>query len=379
MIRRGDKLEPTSFEEAVSKSASILSNAKYPLLFGWSLTSTEATCVGVELCELVGGVIDNNTGFCHGPGLIGCHDIGVSTCTLGEVRHRADIIVYWGANPVHAHPRHITRYGVMSKGRFREGRKQRKMVVVDVRKTDTAKMADLFIETEPNRDYELLSALRMAVKGEELEQEVIAGVSSEKIEELADMLVACEFGIIFYGVGLTMSHGKSRNLDAALSLVRDLNRFTKFLIMPMRGHFNVCGANEVTSWTTGYPYAVDLSRGYPYYNPGETSAVDILSRRECDAALVISSDPIAHLPLSVAKNLSEIPLITIDPHVTATTMVSDVVFPAALMGVEARGSLYRMDGVVLECKKLLDPPHDVKTDVEVVRAILNRVRDLKQV
>jgi len=154
----------------------------------------------VELCELVGGVIDNNTGFCHGPGLIGCHDIGVSTCTLGEVRHRADIIVYWGANPVHAHPRHITRYGVMSRGRFREGRKQRKMIVVDVRKTDTAKMADLFIETEPNRDYELLSALRMAVKGEELEQELVAGVSSDKIEELADMLVACEFGIIFYGV-----------------------------------------------------------------------------------------------------------------------------------------------------------------------------------
>jgi formylmethanofuran dehydrogenase subunit B len=111
MIRRGDKLEPSSFDEAVSKAATILSNAKYPLLFGWSLTSTEATCVGVELCELLGGVIDNNTGFCHGPGLIGCHDIGVSTCTLGEVRHRADLILYWGANPVHAHPVYRAFYG----------------------------------------------------------------------------------------------------------------------------------------------------------------------------------------------------------------------------------------------------------------------------
>jgi formylmethanofuran dehydrogenase subunit B len=379
MIRRGGELHPASLDEAISEAATILSNAKYPILLGWSLTSTEATCVGVELAELVGGVVDNNTSFCHGPGLIGAQDIGISTCTLGEVRHRADVVVYWAANPVHAHPRHMARYTVLSKGRFRQDRKERKMIVVDVRKTDTAKMADLFIQIEPNRDYELLCALRMCVRGEELEQRVIAGVSSEEIEDLADLLVGCEFGIIFYGVGLTMSQGKSRNLDAALSLVRDLNKSTKFLIMPMRGHFNVCGANEVTSWITGYPYAVDMSRGYPFYNPGETSAVDILSRKECDAALVISSDPVAHLPYQVAKYLSEIPLVTIDPHVSATTMVSNVVFPTAIMGIEATGSLYRMDGVVLECKKLLDPPQGVKTDVEVLRAILDRVRDLKGV
>jgi formylmethanofuran dehydrogenase subunit B len=379
MLRNNGSLKSASFEEAVNKAATIMSEAKYPILLGWSLTSTEATCVGVELAELVGGVVDNNTGFCHGPGLIGAHDIGVSTCTLGEVRQRADVIVYWAANPVHAHPRHIARYGTLSKGRFRQARKERKMMVIDVRKTDTAKMADIFIQVEPNSDYELLSGLRMAVKGEELEQRVVAGVSAEKIDELAEILVGCEFGIIFYGVGLTMTYGKSRNLDAALSLVRDLNKWTKFLIMPMRGHFNVCGANEVTSWITGYPYAVDLSRGYPSYNPGETSAVDILSRRECDAALVISSDPVSHLPRPVGRYLSEIPLVTIDPHVTATTMVSDVVFPTAIMGIEASGSLYRMDGVVLECKKLLDPPRDIRSDVEVLRAILDRVRCLKGV
>jgi formylmethanofuran dehydrogenase subunit B len=377
MIRQKDELKPAMFEDAISKAASILSDAKYPILLGWSLTSTEATCLGVELAELVGGVIDNNTGFCHGPGLIGAHDIGVSTCTLGQVRHRADVIVYWASNPVHAHPRHIARYTVLSKGRFRKDRKERKMIVVDVRKTDTAKMADLFIQVEPNGDYELLSALRMAVKGEELEQSTVAGVSSEKIEELADTLVGCEFGVLFYGVGLTMSQGKSRNLDAALSLVRDLNNFTKFLIMPMRGHFNVCGANEVTSWSTGYPYAVDLSHGYPFYNPGETSAVDILLRGECDAALIVSSDPVSHLPRTVVESLSKIPIITLDPHITPTTMISDVVFPTAITGIETGGSLYRMDGVVLETKRLLDPPRGVKTDVEVLKGIFDRIRSLK--
>jgi hypothetical protein len=42
-----------------------------------------------------------------------------------------------------------------------------------------------------------------------------------------------------------MSEGKLRNVDEAISLVTDLNDRTKFTIMPMRGHFNVAGANMV--------------------------------------------------------------------------------------------------------------------------------------
>jgi len=378
MVRRGGKLSRASFNEAIEMTASILSNAKYPLLYGWSSTSCEATELGVELADYIGGVIDNTTGTCHGPAVLGIQDVGESTCTLGQIRNRADLMIYWGCNPVHAHPLHMLRYSALSKGRYRNGRKERKVIVVDIRRTDTAKIADHFLMTKPNKDYELLSALTSAVKDNEIEHEEVAGISLEKIEEIADLMVNCEFGILFFGLGLTMSVGKSKNIDMALSLVRELNKRTKFLIMPMRGHFNVTGANHVTAWQTGYPYAVDLSKGYPVYNPGETSAVDILMRNESDAALVVASDPISNFPAQAARNLAKIPLITVDPHTTPTTLCSDVVFPSAHIGIEVEGSVYRMDGVVLEAKKIVNPPKGIRSDVEILSAILKKVKQIKR-
>ncbi|MHC1586116.1 MAG: formylmethanofuran dehydrogenase subunit B, partial [Candidatus Hecatellaceae archaeon] len=285
LVRKNGELREASLEEALNRAAEILANAKYPLLYGWSNTGCEAVKLGVELAEELGGVIDNTACVCHGPGLEAVHEVGVVEGTLGQARHRADLIVYWGCNPSQAHMRHMARYTVMSKGLFRDGRKDRKLVVVDVRKTMTARLADIFIQVEPGGDYELLQALRMAIRDEEIEAEKVAGVPVEQIEELADLMVGCQFGFLFFGLGLTQSSAKNENVAAAIELIRDLNFKTKWLIIPMRGHHNVTGANKVLLWETGYPFAVDFSHGYPRYNPGETTAADLLARGEVDAAL----------------------------------------------------------------------------------------------
>ena len=376
LMKKGSTLKPTTYERAIEATAKTITQSSSPLFYGWSLTSNEAIEIGVDLAEETGGFFDNTTSTCHGPTILGVHEIGESSCTLGEIRHRADLVIYWGANPVHAHPLHMSRYTVMSKGRFRKSRSDRKLIVIDVRKTDTAKLADVFIQLEPNNDYELMVALRAAVRGDEIEQEIVAGVPIDKIEELAEMLINCEFGALFFGLGLTMSAGKSRNIEAALSLVAELNSKTKFVIMPMRGHFNVAGANNVTTWLTGYPYAVDFTQGFPRYNPGETSAVDLLARGECDSALIVASDPISNFPYQAAKHLTSVPLIAIDPHITPTTMCSNIILPSVHVGIETTGSIYRMDGVVLETRKLVDPPKGVKTDVEILSALLKRVKSL---
>jgi len=257
-------------------------------------------------------------------------------------------------------------------------RKERKMIVVDVRRTRTADIADYFLQVEPNKDYEVLQALRTLIRDEEVDMDKVAGVPVETLEELADIMMGCRFGVLFFGVGLTMSRGKLRNIDAAISLVRDLNRYTKFMIMPMRGHFNVTGANVVYTWQTGYPYAVDFSHGYPRYNPGETSVVDILSRGESDASLIVASDPVAHFPKAAVENLVRNPLIVIDPEPTPTSLMADVVFPSAFVGIEAEGTAYRMDHVPLPLKKVVEPPGGCFSDVEILQRILAEVRKIKR-
>jgi formylmethanofuran dehydrogenase subunit B len=249
---------------------------------------------------------------------------------------------------------------------------------VDVRKTRTADAADCFLQVEPGKDYELLQALRVLVNDGELDVDEVAGIPVETLEALADVLVGCKLGVIFFGLGLTMTKGKHRNIDAAINLTRDLNNRTKFLIMPMRGHYNVTGANIVTTWQTGYPFAVDLSNGYPRYNPGETSSTDILIRDEADAMLVIASDPVAHFPKAASKNIAKHPLISIEPEVTPTTMLADVILPPAFVGIEAEGTAYRMDHVPLPLKKVVEPPEGFLSDQEILRKLLQKVRELKK-
>jgi len=424
LIRKNGELVKASLKEAIGRTAEILAEANYPILYGWSSTSCEAISLGLELAEEVGGVIDNTSVVCHGPSILSIQEVGIPSCTLGQIRHRADLVVYWGSNPWSAHPRHIERYTAFSEGRFEKSawrgyltkikasnvkkkiesairrmflkekpsapshlrneppstlqKEGRKLIVIDVRKTRSAEIADYFIQVEPNKDYELLQAFRALIRDQEIDVDEVAGVPVEYLEEVADLMIKCDFGVLFFGLGLTMSSGKLRNIDAALSLVRDLNMRTKFVIMPMRGHFNVTGANTVFTWQTGYPYAVDFSLGYPQYNPGETSVVDVLLRKESDAALIIASDPVANFPKTAAEHLVKNPLIVIDPHMNATAQMADVVLPSAFVGIEAGGTAYRMDHVPLPLKKVVDPPRGVLSDEEILRRILAEVRRMKR-
>jgi formylmethanofuran dehydrogenase subunit B len=375
LVRENGEFKETSLEEAIERAARILEESKKPLLYGWSATSCEAQRVGVAMAEMTGGVIDATVTVCHGPSILAIQDVGFPTITLGECKNRADLVMYWGANPMASHPRHISRYTCFTRGFFRErGRKDRHLVVVDVRKTDTARLADIFVQVQPNHDYELVSALRAIVNGGDIDCDEVAGVPRERIYALAETLMNCQFGVLFFGQGLTQSSGKIRNIDNAISLVRDLNRHTKFSLVPMRGHYNVTGFDEVLTWQTGFPFAVDFSRGYPRYNPGDTTTIDILNRREVDAALVVASDPAAHFPAKAVEHLARIPLVVIDPHWTPTTELADVVIPSAIAGIEVRGTAYRMDTVPIQLRKVREPPEGILSDEEILKRILEKIR-----
>ncbi len=121
-----DDFKKVDWDTAIEKTAEILVNAKRPILYGFSATECHAHAYGMKLAEMVGGVVSNTAEVCHGPSV------------WQE---------YWGCNSMHAHPRHMGRYGVFARGFFRErGRSNRTLIVVDPRKTDTAKLADIHLQ-----------------------------------------------------------------------------------------------------------------------------------------------------------------------------------------------------------------------------------------
>jgi len=369
--------QPAGLEEAVEVAANLLAEARYPLIYGLSSTYCEAQRQAVALADVLQATIDCCTSVCHGPSGMAMQSVGEPTCSLGEVKNRADLLIYWGSNPAESHPRHFTRYSSIPKGLFRpNGRKDRTVVLVDVRPTPSARAADIFLQIRPGKDFEVIWALRALVQGKAIDDRAVAdtGLTLEQIQNLAERMKSCEYGIILVGQGLTQSHGKHMNLTAVFLLVRDLYAHTKFAVMPMRGHGNVTGIDAVLAWQTGYPFGVNFSRGYPRFNPGEFTAVDLLSRGETDAALIVASDPIAVFPRRAIERLKEIPLIAIDTHESETTKVAKVVFTTGTTGIHAEGTLYRMDGIPLRTRQVL--PSAYPNDEEVLGQLVARVTEL---
>ena len=299
---------------------------------------------------------------------------GKVSCTLGEVKNRADLIIYWGGNPAECHPRHFTKYTIMQKGKFvPNGRKGRTMVLVDIRETPSAKAADLFLQIRPNKDFEVLTTLRALVKNQPVDPERVAetGLTLDQMQDLVDRMKRARFGVLFFGMGLSMTRGKHMNSAAALTLAAELNAFTKFVTMPMRGHGNVTGSDMVMRWTTGYPFGVSLTRGYPRFNPGEFSTVDLLVRGDNDAALILGADPGATMPQPAIDHLARISTIVLDPKVTHTSRLARVHITTAATGISAAGTVYRMDEVPLPLRPALRSPYP--TDEEVLRRMLRAV------
>ena len=119
----------------------------------------------------------------------------------------------------------------------------------------------------------------------------MAGVKKEQIKELAELAKTKKFGLLFFGMGVTQTTGKHRNIDIAISWVADMNKYTKFNLIPMRGHYNVRlqPGHDLAVWI---PVRHGLLQGLSEVNPGETTPNDILQRT--NAMLLRHLFPQAH-------------------------------------------------------------------------------------
>jgi len=368
--------QPATYEEAIDRAADILLNSKFALTYGLSDTTTEAQRVAVAITDWSGGCLDTTTTVCHGPSGMAFQRVGEVTCSLGEIKNRADFLIFWGGNPAESHPRHFTKYSLMPKGEFvPNGRKDRTAVLIDVRKTKSAKAADIFLQVKPRSDFELAWSFRALAKGIEPDPSVEekTGISIDQMKEVMEGMKKAKFGAILFGMGLTMTRGKHFNSEAILTLARDMNKHTRWVAKPMRGHGNVTGADNVVSWSTGYPFGINLGRGYPRFNPGEFTSTDVLARGEADAALIIASDPMSNFCQPARDHLASIPSVVLDPKMSETARVATVAFTTSTYGINAPGTVYRMDDVPIPLRPAFESPY--RSDLEILTAIKNKIRE----
>jgi len=371
-VKSKNRFKPVSLDRALEAAVETLYNAKKPFMYGWGTSSCEAQKMGIKLAEKLGGVIDGTASICHGVSLKIIEEElgkGFNPPTLNEILDEADLIVYWGSNPADSHSRHLSKYTAFPRGKLTQsGRESRNIILVDIRKTRTAKTANIFIQVSPDGDLKLIEGLSRYLSGKDLPKN-LGGADPENVKGFAKMIRSAQYGVIFMGLGVLQVGGE----DTIRSLVRLTSQLNKngkrFVLMPMIGHMNMMGIINNMKELTGFPYGADFSK-----KPvAHVTVTDVLSNRICDVALVVGSDPLANLPHQMVKNLMDIPLIVIDPNNTLTAKNADVIIPVAITGIEAEGTVIGMDMTTKRLKKVIDPPENCLTDEDVLRRLTNMV------
>ncbi len=357
--------KPVDEATAISEAAAILKNAKNPLIFGLGTSTDETQKLAIELAKKTNATLDDTSSFCLGSLVEALIHDDIKTCTLDDTRNKADVIIFWGADPSESHPRHLSKHSYFPRGseKQRGWEEERTAIAIDIRKSHTAKICgNYFFQIPPGGDTEFIDALIAGLSGKL--PKTSYNYPPKKILELANILKGAKFGVIFAGLGLIYS---LENLEPLFRLMKTLNEKANFHLIPMVGHYNMRGFNENLFTETGYVNSVKFENGIVKHGP-EYSIVESLKAKTVDAALIIGSDPLSSLPRSIAKNLLGIPVISLDPCETLTSRKAKVYINTAISGVEAGGSATRMDGIKVSFKPVIETKN--LSDEAIIKKIM---------
>jgi anaerobic selenocysteine-containing dehydrogenase len=186
------------------------------------------------------------------------HLFGSQICHTAEDVHHCDLLFVIGANPWIAHGFPNAR------GQLNQIRKNpnRKLIVIDPRRTETAEMADLHLAVRPGADAFLLGAiLATLVKRDELDHDFLnhhtegfaevkaalrripieawakaADIPLEQIDRCADMITAAKAMTVRVELGIQQGVNST------------LNSYLEKLLIMVTGSFGRKGTNQLHSW-----------------------------------------------------------------------------------------------------------------------------------
>ena len=341
---------PVNSKNAIERAAAIFGEARYPVVFGMTMTVTESVREAIHFARRIGARVVLNRSAKELRRVSGYQNQGRVSATLGEVKGRADVVVFWRCDPVRTHPRHFERYSVEPRGRFVPGgRKDRFVIVVDAEETQTAEAADLFVPLRIDQDLEALTVLRSLILGRSIGSTFRTerhGLDLEKLKTLAAHLKRARYGAFFHDESESMTGRGGSIFEAGAKLVRELNEFTRFVMLGMGRRGNLAGAEAALTWQTGFLQGAEFRAGTAHPSDSFPTLDELLMSGEPDAILCYSDELPADLSPRALAHLLSIPRVAIGPDVTRPgRLATSVALATTTPGIHSGGTVIRVDGV----------------------------------
>jgi formate dehydrogenase major subunit len=336
---------------------------------------------------------------------------GGGTSSYEEVRDVADLIILWGSNAREAHP---IWFHHLLKALHRGAR----LIVVDPRRTSSARWADLWLGLDVGTDIplantvarEIIAAgfvneefvarattgydeLRESVEPWTLEEgERVTGVPAEAIRELAHAYARASHPQLCWTLGITEHHNGVDNVFALINLallVGGVGRLGAGL-QPLRGQNNVQGGGDMGAIPNKLPGGQNVEddaarakfeAAWGASIPAKdglhlTGMFEAMEHGELRAVYVVGENPAQseadkQRTLRLLQGLDH--LVVQDLFLTKTAELADVVLPGSAGWAESEGTVTSSERRVQRVRKAIDPPGEARDDIEIVYELARRL------
>lgn len=375
-------------------------------VFASARCTTEESYLAQKLARTVIGTnnVDNCARMCHAPSTYALTRVfggGASTNSMEDLEE-ASCILIWGYNAFETHPmlfQHVTA-----------ARKAgAKLIVVDPRVTQTAKVANLHLQPVPGTDGILIAGMinyviteelldrkfieRRTEGFEDLAKSVemytleltssLTGIPAALIQEAARVYGASPASAILFGMGLTQHVGSTATITALCQLAVVTGNIGRpgTGVNPVRGQNNVQGAGDMGAVPDGLPGGLlaDASvramveREWHVPVPQRsglfaTQVWDAAQSGRVKAAYIIGENPVLSEADSAAviRGLEAMDFVIVqDIFMTETARYADLVLPASLWA-EKDGTFTSTERRVQRIRKVVESPEAANRDWRIL-------------
>ena len=414
LIRRGRDLVPASWDEALGLIARELGRRRGKVA---ALSSSRCTNEENYLLQkwfragLGTNDIDCCARVCHAPSAAGMRlafGTGAATNSLSDIE-RADLLLLAGSNTTASHP--IT--GARVEQAVLHGAR---LIVIDPRRTELARLADVHLQLRPGSNVPLLNAMAAVIVEEGLvnrafvdarvtgfegyaqlvrrfapENSVkLTGVRPEDVRRAARLYATAERPMQLHGLGITEHYQGSESVMLLCNLALLVGAIGRegVGVNPLRGQNNVQGAADMgcsPDLLTGYGdlrdpgvrerFTAVWGRPVPE-TPGRTlpKMYEAIRQGEITAMFILGEDVVQTDPSSnqVVADLNALEFLAVEElFLTETAKLADVVLPGASF-LEKDGTFTNGERRIQRVRRALAPPGKARPDWEILADLLAR-------
>ena len=332
-----------SRDQALQQAAAVLPDSDWPLITGLA-TDVAGVRASLRLAEKLGAVVDHMDSQAAFRNLSTMQYAGWVSTTLTEARNRADLFVVFGTEVLQANPRLAERVFDPPQTLHTSGVRSLTVVGPAGIRPDLALPEGLqvdWIDVNLQRIEGIAATLLSQVQNTARPPVLHSDVPAAAVSKLATQLTEARYPVVLWSANEFDFPHSELVIQRTNDLVRALNEEKRCAVLPMVSGRGPVTAQQVCTWTCGFPPRTSFARGYPDFDPWCHDATRLIERGRVDRLVWVTGlvdDPAPQCA---------IPTVVFGHPATGNAADAEVFVPVGIPGIDHDGQVFRCDNIPL--------------------------------